>query len=266
MTQVFNILAAVDQFPHDDMVLARAAEFARAHKSKLTIVHVIDGFSRLQTAPAGLDQELIQQQLRIIAEENIEAALAKLQIEAVAIDIRIELGTPSLRLIELCKEIRADLLVMRAHQSDSIVEKIIGSTTDRVLRAACAPVLVVKRAATQAYQRVVVAIEKPSAATAGIPFVAALLPAAALYLIHSVQIPPQFEAALLRAGTGQASIAAHRDAMVDKAKVNMRALSKTLGKRPQRTTTRVATGDPSTSLARATRNPKVELIAKHRTY
>ena len=115
MNQIRNVLAAVGQFPQDDPVLARAAEIARAHRARLTIVHVIDGFTGFDLAPADLG--LVQHQVRLIARESVEAAVARQEADVPEIDIRIETGSPSLRLIELTNEISADLVVMRAHQS-----------------------------------------------------------------------------------------------------------------------------------------------------
>ena len=124
MDQVRNIIAAVGQFPQDDLVLARAAEIARAHQARLTIVHVIDSLTSFNFASTDLRR--IQHQMRIDARENVETAVAKQAGGVAGIDIRIESGSPSLRLIELVDEIKADLVVMRTHQSDSILEKIIG--------------------------------------------------------------------------------------------------------------------------------------------
>lgn len=259
MDQERNIVAAVGQFPQDDPVLARAAEIARAHQARLTIVHVIDGFSGFDPVPADLDPILMQQQIRLIAHEGVETVVARQVVGVAGIDIRIETGSPSLRLIELTDEINADLVVMRAHQGDSILEKIIGSTTDRVIRTSRAPVLVVKRPVTQAYQRVVVSIDTSDDSSAVVPFVAELVPLAGLQLIHVVRIPPQFEAAMLHAGDGQ-SVAAHRDALIRKSKACLRDISKRLANRPIRSAVRVVVGDPATSLVRATWSPKVDLI------
>lgn len=259
MNQIRNVLAAVGQFPQNDPVLVRAAEIARAHRARLTIVHVIDSFTGFDPAPA--DLALIRHQIRLIARENIEAAIVRQAIDLPGIDIRIETGSPSLRLIAQTHETGADLVVMMAHEGESILAKIIGSTTDRVIRAACAPVLVVKRPVTQAYERVVVAMDISDESAAVVAFVAALLPSAGLRLIHIVQIPPPFEEAMRRAGHGQASMASYRDALARKAKVYMRGMSEQLAHRPTRSTTRVIAGDPAKSLIRATRNPQVSLIA-----
>lgn len=259
MNQIRNVLAAVGQLPQNDPVLARAAEIARLHGARLTIVHVIDSFSRIDPAP--VDLAMIQHQIQLIARENIEAAIARQAIDIHGIDIRIETGSPSQRLIDQIHETNADLVVMMAHEGESILAKIIGSTVDRVIRAACAPVLVIKRPLTQAYKRVVVATDTSDESFAIVAFVAALFPLAGLHLIHAVQIPPQFEEAMWRAGHGQASVAAHRDALVGKAKVYMRNMSEQLAHRPARSSTRVVASDPAKSLVRATRNPQVGLIA-----
>lgn len=259
MSQIGNILAAVGQFPQNDPVLARATEIARAHQARLTIVHVIDSFTGFDPAPA--DMALIQHQIRLIARENIVAAIARQASDIPGIDIRIETGSPSLRLVEQAHETGADVIVMKAHEGESILAKIIGSTTDRVIRAACAPVLVVKRSVAQAYERVVVATDTSDESDALVAFVAALLPLARLSLIHAVQIPPQFEEAMRRAGHGQASVAAHRVALVHKANTYMRGMSERLAHRPTESTSRVVASDPAKLLVRATRDPQVGLIA-----
>lgn len=261
MDRARNIVAAVGQFPQDDPVLARAAEIARAHRARLTIVHVTDGLSGFDPVPAGLDPARIQKQTQLIAREGVEAAIARQVVGVAEIDIRTETGSPSLRLTELSEEIGADLVVMRAHQGGSILEKIIGSTTDRVIRASSVPVLVVKRPVTQAYQRVAVAADMSDGPGAAPHCVAALFPLAGLYLIHVVHFPLQFETVMLRAGSSLAGIAAHRGALIREAKAYLRDLSKTLDQRPLRSAVRVVVGDPATSLVRATWSPKVDLIA-----
>ncbi len=258
MDQVKNIIAAVGQFPQDDSVLVRAAEIVRTHRARLTIVHVIDSLTGFNFASTDLRR--IQHQMRLDARECVEIAVAKQVVGVNEIDIRIETGSPFLRLIGLIEEINADLVVMRAHQGDSMFEKIIGSTTDRVIRATSAPVLVVKRPVTQAYQRVVVSIDTSDGSGAVVPFVDTLFPLTGLYLIHVVYISIQFEELMRRAGSGTASIAAHRDALIRRAKAHLRDLSKTLDHRPTRSTVRVIEGDPAASLVRATWSPKVDLI------
>lgn len=258
MGKVTKILAAVGQFPQDDLVLRRAAEIARAHQAGLTVAYVIDRLTAFDSAST--DLERIHHQLRLMAYEDVKAAVARQNVSVSEIDIRIEAGSPAPRLVELSNEIGSDLVVMRAHQRESVVEKIIGSTTDRVIRAANVPVLVAKRPPRQAYQRVVVATETSAESAAAVAFVAALFPSAGLHLIHVVQIPLQFETAMLRAGAGQAGVAAHRHALTREAKAYMREMSEMLANRPVPCKTRVVVGAPAKLIVQATWSPKVDLV------
>ena len=119
MDQVRHVLAAAGQFPQDDTVLARAAEIARAHRARLTIVHVIEDASGFDLAP--VDMSLIQYPVRLLAQENLEPAVARLEIVVARLGIRIAIGSPSLRLIELANKTLDDLVVMRAPPGDSIL-------------------------------------------------------------------------------------------------------------------------------------------------
>lgn len=259
MDLIRNIVAAVDKFPQDEPVLLRAAEIARTHGAKLTIVHVIEsltGFAFVST-----DLRRIQHQMRLDAHQRIEAAIAKWVVGVDEIDICIENGeAPSQRLTDLSDEINAALIVMRAHQRDSMLEKIIGSTTDRVIRTSRVPVLVVKRPVTQAYQRAVVSIDTSDDSNALVPIMVTLFPLIKLCLMHVVYISIQFEEAMRRAGSGQASISAHHDALILRANTHLSELSKTLNDRSMRSSARVIEGDPATSLVRATWSPKADLI------
>lgn len=258
MNSVTNILAAVGLFPQDDPVLARAAEIARSHQAKLTVVHVIDRLTA--TDPTSIDLVKMQLQMELVSRQLVETAVANHVVGVNDLDIRIETGSPSQRLSDLAKEINADLIVMRAHQSRSIVEKLIGSTTDRVIRTSSAPVLVVKRPAEQAYQRIVISINPADESRAIVPRVAALFPEATLSLLHAVYVPVQFEELMLRTGSGMASLAAHRDLLVLQAKACLGDLAKDLKPRSRQTITRVVVGVPAKTLNRATWNPKVDLI------
>ena len=258
MNQVKNIIAAVGKFPQDEAVIARAAEIARSHDAKLTVVHIIESLTGFEFASP--DLRLMQHQMRATAHENVEAAVAGLVSDVAQINIRIETGSPFQRLTELIDELAADLIVMRAHQRKSILKKIVGSTTDRVVRSSRVPVLVVKRPVARDYQHIVVSIDTSDNSDMLAPYVAALFPTAKLSLIHFVQIPHQFESAMIHAGSGQ-SVAAHRDVLINKAKVSLRALSKQLEGRLESSVTRVVVGDPAISLVRATWSRKVNLIA-----
>jgi nucleotide-binding universal stress UspA family protein len=250
-----SILAAMGEFPHDDAVLTRALELTATHRAALTIVHIIDlsGHKQGPIWHSNLHREAAR-----AAQGRIEAALTRHRANASKTVIRIEAGSPALRLIEICEVLRPDIAVMRAHLDDRLVARIVGSTTDRVIAAGCAPVLVVKRPVAGTYDRVLFATDGTDDASRALAFVAALLPDARLHLVQAVEIAPQLEEAMLRIGTDWATLKAHRHALTRSARDHLRALAATAAPRG---TTRVLLGQPARTLLRATRSPKVNLIA-----
>lgn len=250
-----RIFAAVGQFPQDDAVLARALELATPLGATLTIIHVID----LPDCKADFsDQETLQGQAAIAARDRITAALLRLGARASSAEIRIEAGSAGLKLIDICQEAKPDLVVMRAHQKTRFAERMLGSTTDRLCAAAVAPILVVKRPINRPYARVLLATNGADNALAALTLVEALLPTASLHLVQAVEIAPQLQEAMLRVGTDQTALAAYRDALIQVARNDLRDLS---AQAAGRTTRAVLYGDPATALVRATRRPKVDLMA-----
>lgn len=252
---VRQIIASVGQFPQDNAVLARALEIATIHRAALTIVHVID-LPGCDTTP--IDRDTLAEQAALAVRDGIKAMLTDAGVDESRIDIRIETGSPALRLIELCQDLSPDLIVMRAHERASIAEKLLGSTTDRVIAAGGVPVLVVKRPVARPYSRVVFATNGVDDAFGALSFVTALLPAADLHLVQAVQIAPQLKEAMLRAGSGQAALTAYRHGLTRIYREHLRELA---AKATGRVTTRVLQGDPVVVLVRATRRPNVDLIA-----
>ena len=252
LTRVF---AAVDRFPQDEAVLLRALEIAKRHGAALTIVHVVDLPSDL-TLPAEIDT--LQGQAEFAARDSITEALRRLGADAVEIEIRIEDGSPALRLIEICDELGPDLVVMRAHQRIGIAENILGSTTDRVIAAGQQPVLIVKRPVQADYSKVLVATDGKDDAEGSLYFVGNLLPDAALHLVQVVQIVPQLEEVMLRGGAEKSDLQAHRD---DLARIARNRLTAIASLSPFDAKTHVLRGDPAATLSRASRLAKVDLIA-----
>ena len=259
MSESTIIVAAVDRFPQDDAVLARAVELATAFGSKLTIAHFVGQIDGWNLADA--EQEMIERQALLVARERIETALLRYADAGISIDIRIDSGSPAMRLIELSEEIVIDLFVMGANQSDSLIDKVLGSTTDRIIRATGVTVLVVKRQVKSAYRHVLIAVDTPYECSGSFDAVADWFAQAEFELVHIVQVPVQFEEAMLRAGSSQARIMGYSDALVLKAQSCLHTITEQLNNRVARFTPRVMTGDPTTTLVSLSRNIDTELIA-----
>ncbi len=71
----------------------------------------------------------------------------------------MEFGSAHGAITRASMEGHADLIVIGVGESHSLRERILGSTADRVIRAAAMPVLVVRKPTTGAYQKIVVAVD-----------------------------------------------------------------------------------------------------------
>ncbi len=136
-----RILAANDGSPGGRKALAGAIELARKVSAELHMVTV----EELPRFPASIDE---------IAEEKdeanhrfapvIDAAKAEAQAAGIAIETHLVPGHVVDAVIGLVKQLRADLLVVGFMGHSQLYERIIGGTTDRLVRLAPCAVLVVK--------------------------------------------------------------------------------------------------------------------------
>ena len=136
-----RILAANDGSPGGRKALAGAIELARKVSAELHMVTV----EELPRFPASIDE---------IAEEKdeanhrfapvIDAAKAEAQAAGVAIETHLVPGHVADAVIGLIKQLKADLLVVGFMGHSQLYERIIGGTTDRLVRLAPCAVLVVK--------------------------------------------------------------------------------------------------------------------------
>lgn len=248
------ILAAIGELPQDEAVLARAQEISRQCRADLHVVHILD----LPGQDAVLaDITTLPGQAAFAVQNRIEVALSALGADMSKVTIRLEMGSPSLRLLDVCTDLSPDVIVMRAHQKMTFTEKLLGSTTDRVIAAADTPVLVVKRKAERDYRRVVVATDGTDRGSDMAALVSRILPATKLHLVQSVEIPPQLKEAMLRVGTPKAELAQHKKVLTKAAQDHLRDVASNSA---HQTTTQVLKGNASKTLTRLSRTKDVDLL------
>ena len=136
-----RILVANDGSPGGQKALSDAIELARKLSAELHMVTV----EELPRFPASIDE---------IAEEKdeanhrfapvIDAAKAEAKGAGAAIETHLVPGHVAEGVIGLIKQLRADLLVVGFMGHSQLYERIIGGTTDRLVRLAPCAVLVVK--------------------------------------------------------------------------------------------------------------------------
>jgi nucleotide-binding universal stress UspA family protein len=123
---------------------------------------------------------------------------------------------------------------------------ILGTTTDRVLRRARRPVLVVRQLPQVDYRRVMVAADFSAWSTHSIDLARRVAPDARLVLAHVVQVP--YEEKLRYAGVEPATLDAYRVQAHAAAVQGLHALAEAAGLTPSQWEACVVEGDASLRL------------------
>jgi len=147
-----HILIPTDFSPTSQAALRLGLELAIAHGTRLTLLHISEEF----TARSLVDGEamMIADDLIAFEEKRLDAAIWDLLVELAArpttaddgprVIKRVMTGTPHQRILEVADEILADAILMGTHGRHKVVDRLLGSTAERVLRHANCAVLVVK--------------------------------------------------------------------------------------------------------------------------
>ena len=211
MTQAKTLLAATDFSTPARHALERAALLAQAHPgARLTLVHVVsrsalDSLQRLLSQDAaGLEARLIEQAERTLTELAVHLAAS----HACMIDTVLKQGSALGALVELAENQQTDLLVMGAHGAHFVRERLLGSTTERVLRTSRRPLLAVKQRPHSPYRRILAPVDFSDHAAAAINAAHAWLPDADIVLLHAFEV--EMESALQLAGVTDSQIHQYR--------------------------------------------------------
>lgn len=135
-----KIIVAVDASPFATKVLEKAIGAAKCGGGELCILSVAPIIDELDEMPAGLNEKLSANALRIVEEGKAAAQAAGLMVVT-----RVEQSvSPANSIIALAAEWGADLVVV-GHKGKSNLERfLVGSVAQQVVAHAGTSVLVVK--------------------------------------------------------------------------------------------------------------------------
>lgn len=140
--------------PHDfsssaNHALAIARDEAKAHGSKILVLHVIDlpGQFALDTVilpdangvPISAKDYAVRQ-----ADAHLADLRARLAKDGATITPFIRTGKPTDEIIQFATENAVDLIIMGTHGRGGLAHMLIGSVTERVVRTSTVPVLTIR--------------------------------------------------------------------------------------------------------------------------
>jgi nucleotide-binding universal stress UspA family protein len=139
-----TVVVGVDGSEGGDRAAGHAAEVARKWGAKLLLVTVVRtpegwwGLGGAPPTPEALSTALVEGQRQILDE-----VVAGLDLEGIDYSTVEELGDPVNRLVAVCEESKADLLVIGRRGAGLVERVILGSVADRLAHLSPCPILMV---------------------------------------------------------------------------------------------------------------------------
>jgi nucleotide-binding universal stress UspA family protein len=132
-----KILVPVDFSDCSKKALQYANTFAKQFGGELILLHVIEPYPFVPEMTS-YDYENVYD-----SSQDLQA-LQKVVDKAVTCSISIRTGTPHAKIVEAAHALGADLIIISTHGLKGLNRMILGSTTEKVVRSAPCPVLIVR--------------------------------------------------------------------------------------------------------------------------
>jgi len=139
-----KILVPIDFSPPSKNALKYAVRFAEEFGGELTLLHVLEpqsmtGFMAIPEATGFVEADIVA------AGKNLRSLIASVRNRKIErAHWKVRAGLPSHEIVETAKDLDVDLIVVATHGYTGWKHFCIGSTAERVVRAAPCPVLVVR--------------------------------------------------------------------------------------------------------------------------
>lgn len=139
-----KILVATDASEYSRRALQTALELAQKFQAKIILLFVgytpeaYWGYNMAYTI------EITREQVEERGKLTLEATLEGIDVNDVSLEKKVIQGHPSSVIIDAVVKENIDLVVMGSHGYGPIAGAVLGSVSQRVLRRAACPVLIVK--------------------------------------------------------------------------------------------------------------------------
>ncbi|MEO1032308.1 universal stress protein [Winogradskyella sp.] len=138
-----KIIVPIDFSEHSEFALEAAANLAQKYGSELIVLHMLE----LSNAILIADENSINEEAVFylkLAEQKFEAFLDKPYLDGIKITPIVKHFKVWSEVNEVANKHDANLIVMGSHGASGVKEVLVGSNTEKVVRHADVPVLVIK--------------------------------------------------------------------------------------------------------------------------
>ena len=142
-----RIIVPIDLSDCSRIALEYAVATARAHSSKLTILHVYEGSyvePYIKAANSEEEADEIMKEIELVNETKYDEFLKTVDLSGVEYEKLLKKGIPETDIVETAMEQQANLIVMGTHGRSGIKHILIGSTAEEVVRTVHCDIIIVK--------------------------------------------------------------------------------------------------------------------------
>lgn len=137
-----RILVPVDFSDCSRKAMQYAVPFARQFGATISLLFVVQPYMPISDM-VPLDVEEIESRMRETGESELATLKASIDPDVKA-ETTVRLGNPHLEIVRAAQELPADLIILSTHGRTGFSHVLMGSTTERVVRHAKCPVLVLR--------------------------------------------------------------------------------------------------------------------------
>jgi nucleotide-binding universal stress UspA family protein len=138
-----RIIVPVDFSEHSEYALETAASLANEFDSELIVIHMLELSNAIISAATESFSEEATFYLKL-AEQKFDAFLDKPYLNGITIKTLVKHFKVFSEVNDIASDLDADLIVMGSHGTSGVREVLVGSNTEKVVRHADIPVLVIK--------------------------------------------------------------------------------------------------------------------------
>jgi nucleotide-binding universal stress UspA family protein len=142
--RIKEILVPIDFSDCSRKALRYAIPLAKEHKAAITVAYVVPAISAAFGEYGAFDAAAITKEMRERAERDLATLVVDEVRGVVAADTIVRTGSPAQEIIAIAKRLPADMIVLSTHGRTGLKHALLGSVTERVVRHAPCPVLVVR--------------------------------------------------------------------------------------------------------------------------
>jgi nucleotide-binding universal stress UspA family protein len=204
MIALSRILCPVDLSEFSKHALTHAAAVAAWYESQLTVLHVFSDVPVFDVAPALGATPMPPLSLKDIDRDQLLAVVRQFVAPVsrdTLVDVRlVEAADPRRSILAEAAQLQANLIVMGTHGRSGFDHLLLGSVTEKVIRRAPCPVLIVPPHAREAarsdaapFKRIVCGVDFSESSKRALGYALDLAQEsdACITLLHVIEVPPE---------------------------------------------------------------------------